>query len=100
MSQPEDVHFDKKRFNSSFAVDSKSKLNVKRVKKDKNGVDVSGGDTVREFSSKTPFIRDVTDQLFSASKTGTNFHQRSKSVLSPTAVSAYTPVAKQTISGL
>lgn len=61
MSRPEDINFDKKRFNSSFAVDSKSILNNKRSNKDKNGVDVSGGDIVREFTSKTPFIRDVTD---------------------------------------
>ena len=71
--------------------------NSKRVKKQQSSSnDVAKSDALREYTSKTPFIRDIADELFSGSKTpaGKTFDQRSKSVISPTAMTAYTPVAK------
>ncbi len=46
-------------------------------------------------ATKTPVVKEVSNQLFDKVKPAQIFHERSRSVISPQTLSAYTPVKKQ-----
>lgn len=84
-------------FLSSFKQKDKGKMIAARniAKITEMSTPAEPNDNVIEASAKKPFTREVSNQIFDKIKAAPNFNERSRSVLSPQTLSAYTPIKKK-----